>query len=212
MDPSNPLWPLIAVLAAYLLGSLSFAVIVSRLMGLHDPRTYGSKNPGATNVLRSGNRPAAVVTLLLDGAKGWLPVALIGWYGKPYGMLEGTMAMAGLAAFLGHLFPVFFRFQGGKGVATALGVLLGFNWILGLAAAGSWLIVAFFFRYSSLASLVAAAFAPVYYIFGDGVAWYMDKSLLLAMAVMALLLAWRHAVNINRLFKGTESRLGAKKT
>lgn len=212
MDSSNPLWPWLAVLAAYLIGSLSFAVIVSRAMGLHDPRTYGSKNPGATNVLRSGSKLAAVVTLLLDGAKGWLPVALIGWYGKPYGMLEGTMAMAGLAAFLGHLFPVFFRFQGGKGVATALGVLLGFNWILGLAAALSWLIIAFFFRYSSLASLVAAAFAPVYYILGDGVAWYMDNSLLLAMGVMALFLVWRHAANINRLFKGTESRLGRKKT
>jgi len=211
MNASNPLWPVLAALAAYLLGSLSFAVIVSRLMGLNDPRTYGSKNPGATNVLRSGSKPAAVVTLLLDGAKGWLPVALIGWWGKPYGMLEGTMAMAGLAAFLGHLFPVFFRFKGGKGVATALGVLLGFNWVLGLAAAASWLIVAFFFRYSSLASLVAATFAPVYYIFGDGVAWYLDKSLLLAMAVMALLLAWRHAANINRLVKGTESRLGTKK-
>ncbi|MCB2003939.1 MAG: glycerol-3-phosphate 1-O-acyltransferase PlsY [Rhodoferax sp.] len=211
MDASNPLWPVLAVLAAYLVGSLSFAVIVSRLMGLNDPRTYGSKNPGATNVLRSGSKPAAVVTLLLDGAKGWLPVALIAWYGKPYGMLEGTMAMAGLAAFLGHLFPVFFRFQGGKGVATALGVLLGFNWILGLAAAASWLVIAVFFRYSSLASLVAAVFAPVYYIFGDGVAWYLDKSLLLAMVVMALLLAWRHAANINRLVKGTESKLGAKK-
>ena len=212
MDASNPLWPVLAVLGAYLLGSLSFAVIVSRCMGLNDPRTYGSKNPGATNVLRSGSKPAAVVTLLLDGAKGWLPVALIGWYGKRYGMLEGTMALAGLAAFLGHLFPVFFRFQGGKGVATALGVLLGFNWILGLAVAVSWLVIAGFFRYASLASLVAAVFAPVYYIFGDGVAWYLDKSLLLAMAVMALLLAWRHAANINRLFKGTESRLGAKKT
>ncbi|MEO7937966.1 MAG: glycerol-3-phosphate 1-O-acyltransferase PlsY [Burkholderiaceae bacterium] len=211
MDASNPLLPLLAVLAAYLLGSLSFAVIVSRLMGLNDPRTYGSKNPGATNVLRSGSKLAAVVTLLLDGAKGWLPVALIGWYGKPYGLLEGTMAMAGLAAFLGHLFPVFFRFQGGKGVATALGVLLGFNWMLGLAAAASWLIIAFFFRYSSLASLVAAVFAPVYYIMGDGVAWYMDKNLLVAMGVMALLLAWRHAANIGRLFKGTELRLGAKK-
>jgi len=211
MDASNPLWPVLAVLAAYLLGSLSFAVIVSRLLGLNDPRTYGSKNPGATNVLRSGSKPAAVVTLLLDGAKGWLPVALIGWWGKPYGMLEGTMALAGLAAFLGHLFPVFFRFQGGKGVATALGVLLGFNWMLGLAAAASWLIIAFFFRYSSLASLVASIFAPVYYVFGDGVAWYLDKSLLLAMAVMAMLLAWRHAANINRLLKGTESRLGAKK-
>jgi acyl phosphate:glycerol-3-phosphate acyltransferase len=211
MDASNPFLPLIAVACAYLLGSLSFAVIVSRAMGLNDPRTYGSKNPGATNVLRSGSKVAAVVTLLLDGAKGWLPVMLVARYGAAYGMNEGTMALAGLAAFLGHLFPVFFRFQGGKGVATALGVLLGYSWILGLAVAASWLIVAFFFRYSSLASLVAAVFAPVYYIFGDGVAWYLDKSVLLAMSVMALLLVWRHAQNINRLIKGTESRLGAKK-
>jgi len=212
MDASNPLWPLLAVLAAYLLGSLSFAVIISRLMGLKDPRTYGSKNPGATNVLRSSSKAAAVVTLLLDGAKGWLAVMLVARYGAAYGLHEGTMALAGLAAFLGHLFPVFFRFQGGKGVATALGVLLGYSWVLGLAVAASWLIVAVFFRYSSLASLVAAVFAPVYYIFGDGVAWYLDKSILLAMALMSLLLLWRHAQNINRLLKGTEPKLGARKT
>lgn len=212
MDASNPLWPLLAVLAAYLLGSLSFAVIISRLMGLKDPRTYGSKNPGATNVLRSGSKAAAVVTLLLDGAKGWLAVMLVARYGAAYGLHEGTMALAGLAAFLGHLFPVFFRFQGGKGVATALGVLLGYSWVLGLAVAASWLIVAVFFRYSSLASLVAAVFAPVYYIFGDSVAWYLDKSILLAMALMSLLLLWRHAQNINRLLKGTEPKLGARKT
>ncbi len=211
MQASNPLWPLLATLIAYLIGSLSFAVIVSRVMGLHDPRTYGSKNPGATNVLRSGSKAAALVTLVLDGAKGWLPVALIGWYGKPYGLLDGSVALAGLAAFLGHLFPVFFRFQGGKGVATALGVLLGFNWMLGLAAALTWLIIAFFFRYSSLAALVSAVFAPVYYIMGNGVAWYVDNGLLLAMGVMALLLAWRHAANIGRLIRGTEPRLGRKK-
>lgn len=211
MDASNPLWPLLTVFAAYLMGSLSFAVIVSRLMGLKDPRTFGSKNPGATNVLRSGSKAAAVVTLLLDGAKGWLAVMLVARYGAAYGLHEGTMAMAGLAAFLGHLFPVFFRFQGGKGVATAMGVLLGYSWVLGLAVAASWLIVAFFFRYSSLASIVAAVFAPVYYIFGDGAAWYLDKNILLAMAVMSLLLLWRHAQNINRLLKGTEPRLGPRK-
>ena len=210
MQSLNPFLPLLAVLAAYLVGSLSFAVIVSRLMGLHDPRTYGSKNPGATNVLRSGSKPAAVITLLLDAAKGWLPVALVHGFGKPYGLEEGTAAMVGLAAFAGHLFPVFFRFQGGKGVATALGVLFGIHWILGLAVAASWLIIAWFFRYASLASLVAAVFAPVYYIFGDGVAWYMEKSTVLAIAVMALLLVWRHAQNISRLVKGTESRLGRK--
>ena len=203
--------PILATLCAYLLGSLSFAVIVSKLMGLNDPRTYGSKNPGATNVLRSGSKPAALVTLLLDGMKGWLPVALVGWYGKPYGLEDGTIALVGLAAFLGHLFPVFFRFQGGKGVATALGVFFGIDWVLGLAAAATWLIIAVFFRYSSLASLVTAVFAPVYYVFGGGVAWYSDKGTLMAIGVMALLLIWRHAQNIGRLAKGTESRLGKKK-
>ena len=210
MDALSPFFPLFATLAAYLIGSLSFAVIVSRSMGLNDPRTYGSKNPGATNVLRSGSKPAAVVTLLLDAAKGWLPMALVLRFGEPYGLGDGTLALAGLAAFVGHRFPVFFRFQGGKGVATALGVLFGVHWGLGLATALTWLIIAWFFRYSSLASLVAAIFAPVYYIFGDGVAWYTEKSVLLAIVVMALLLVWRHAQNISRLVKGTESRLGAK--
>jgi glycerol-3-phosphate acyltransferase PlsY len=139
-------------------------------------------------------------------------VVLVAWFGRAWGLQEGTLAMVGLAAFAGHLFPVFFRFQGGKGVATALGVLFGIHWGLGLATALTWLIIAWFFRYSSLASLVAAVFAPVYYIFGNGVAWYLDKSILLAIAVMALLLLWRHAQNISRLVKGTESRLGAKKT
>ena len=205
------LFPIAAVVAGYLVGSLSFAVIVSRVMGLNDPRTYGSKNPGATNVLRSGSKAAAVITLLLDALKGWLPVVLVKYFGRPYGLEEGTLAMVGLAAFVGHLFPVFFRFQGGKGVATALGVLLGFSGVLGLATAASWLIIAWFFRYSSLASLVAAVFAPVYYVFGDGLAWYLDKSILLAVSVMSLLLIWRHAANITRLLKGTESRLGKPK-
>ena len=212
MEPFKTYFPLLAAAAAYMIGSLSFAVLVSRGMGLHDPRTYGSKNPGATNVLRSGSKAAAVLTLLLDAVKGWLPVMLVRWYGKNYGLEEGTQAMVGLAAFAGHLFPLFFRFQGGKGVATALGVLLGIHWILGLATALTWLIVAWFSRYASLASLVAAVFAPVYYVFGDGVAWYTEKSILLAVSVMALLLIWRHAQNIGRLVKGNESRLGKKKT
>jgi glycerol-3-phosphate acyltransferase PlsY len=194
----------------YLIGSLSFAVIVSRVMGLNDPRTFGSKNPGATNVLRSGSKAAAVITLLLDAAKGWLPVMLVRWYGKPYGLEDGTMAMVGLAAFVGHLYPVFFKFVGGKGVATACGVLLGFSWILGLAAGATWLIMAYFFRYSSLASLTAAVFAPAYYVFGDGTAWYLSKGVLLSLCVMSLLLIYRHALNIGRLIKGTESRLGKK--
>ena len=212
MQPAlQNLFPIAAAIVGYLVGSLSFAVIVSRVMGLNDPRTYGSKNPGATNVLRSGSKAAAVITLLLDALKGWLPVVLVKYFGKPYGLEDGTLAMVGLAAFVGHLFPVFFRFQGGKGVATALGVLLGFSGVLGLATAASWLIIAYFFRYSSLASLVAAVFAPVYYVFGDGLAWYLEKSILLAISIMSLLLIWRHAANITRLIKGTESRLGKPK-
>ena len=198
----------LAVLAAYLIGSLSFAVIVSRLMGLADPRTFGSKNPGATNVLRSGSKAAAVITLLLDAAKGWLPVYLVLRYGAPYGLDESAQAMVGLAAFLGHLFPVFFRFAGGKGVATAAGGVLATNPWLGLAAGLSWLIIAYFFRYSSLASVVASVFAPVYYLFGDGLAWRADNGVALALALMSALLVWRHGPNIARLVAGTESRIG----
>ena len=211
MESLAAFYPLMAVLAAYLVGSLSFAVIVSRVMGLHDPRTYGSKNPGATNVLRSGSKAAAIVTLLLDALKGWVPVMLVKWFGARYGLGDGTMAMVGLAAFVGHLFPVFFRFEGGKGVATALGVLVATSWILGLATGVTWLVIAYFFRYSSLASLVAAVFAPVYYIFGGGVVWVLDKSLVLSTAIMSLMLIWRHSENISRLVKGTESKLGKKK-
>ena len=202
--------PVVAALLAYLIGSLSFAVLVSRAMGLRDPRTFGSKNPGATNVLRSGSKAAAVVTLLLDAAKGWLPVALVQWFGAPYGLGDGTVALVGLAAFLGHLYPVFFGFAGGKGVATALGVLVGVHWGLGLAAAATWVLIAFFFRYSSLASLAAAVFAPLYYLFGNGVAWAVDAQVAVAITAMAGLLMWRHAENISRLVKGTESRLGQK--
>ncbi|MGP1630132.1 MAG: glycerol-3-phosphate 1-O-acyltransferase PlsY [Giesbergeria sp.] len=200
-----------AVIAAYLLGSLSFAVVVSRAMGLADPRTFGSKNPGATNVLRSGSKAAAIVTLLLDAAKGWLPVVLVRWFGTPYGLEDGTQALVGLAAFVGHLWPVFFRFQGGKGVATALGVLVGFSPWLGLATAATWLIIAVFFRYSSLASLASALFAPVYYLMFGGVVWDAERSIAAAIVVMSSLLAWRHKENIARLVKGTESRLGGKK-
>ena len=204
-------YPLLATVAAYLVGSLSFAVLVSRMMGLNDPRTYGSKNPGATNVLRSGNKAAAVVTLLLDALKGWLPVVAAAWWGEPYGLGDGTVALVGLAAFLGHLFPVFFRFQGGKGVATAAGVIIGFQPWLGLAALLTWVIVAYFFRYSSLASIVTAVFAPAFYLFGDRVAWNAPGVMVLSLAVMGVLLVWRHADNINRLLAGKESKLGAKK-
>jgi len=203
--------PVLATLAAYLIGSLSFAVLVSRVFGLNDPRTYGSKNPGATNVLRSGNKIAAVVTLLFDALKGWLPVVAVAWWGGPFGLGEGTVALVGLAAFLGHLFPVFFRFQGGKGVATAAGVIIGFEPLLGLAALLTWAIVAYFFRYSSLASIVTAVFAPAFYLFGDRVAWSAPGLVVLSLSVMGILLVWRHAENINRLIAGKESRLGAKK-
>ena len=198
-------------LASYLLGSLSFAVIISRVMGLNDPRSYGSHNPGATNVLRSGNKKAAVLTLVFDAAKGWLPVFALQQWGAEYGLGAGTAALAGVAAFVGHLFPVFFRFQGGKGVATAAGVLLGVNPLLGLSVGLTWVIVAWFSRYSSLAALAAAVFAPAYYAFGGDVAWPYAEPLLGALIVMSLLLVRRHIDNINRLVAGTESKLGSKK-
>ena len=203
--------PWLAALAAYLLGSLSFAVIVSRAIGLSDPRSYGSGNPGATNVLRSGSKKAAIATLLLDAFKGWLPVMLVKWFGEPYGLGDGAMAAVGLAAFLGHLYPVFFRFQGGKGVATAVGVLLAFQPLLALATVASFAIIVFFFRYVSLASMVAALFAPAYYLLGNGVAWQASGEKTLALMAMGVLLIWRHRENIQRLRAGTESKLGQKK-
>jgi glycerol-3-phosphate acyltransferase PlsY len=205
------LMPVAVLVASYLVGSLSFAVIVSRLMGLNDPRSYGSKNPGATNVLRSGSKKAAIMTLLLDAFKGWLPVALVLAYGPEHGAGAGLAALAGLAAFLGHLYPVFFGFAGGKGVATAVGVVVGVNGSLALAVVLSFAIVLFFSRYVSLASMVAAVFAPVFYLFGDGVAWQASLPEVLSLAVMALLLVWRHRENIHRLMAGTESQLGKKK-
>lgn len=195
----------VALVAAYLVGSLSFAVIVSRFMGLDDPRTYGSKNPGATNVLRSGNRAAAVLTLAFDALKGYVPVLLVLLYGPRFGLGATAAAFAGLAAFIGHLWPVFFRFQGGKGVATAAGVLLAINPGLGAATLLSWVLIAVFFRYSSLASLVAAGFAPFY----QALIWGVEPSLL-AIIVMSLLLVWRHEGNIRKLLAGTESKLGQK--
>ncbi len=203
-------YPFLAAVVAYLLGSLSFAVIVSRVMGLQDPRTFGSKNPGATNVLRSGSKAAAIVTLLLDAVKGWLPVVLVRWFGKPYGLEDGTIAMVAVAAFVGHLWPVFFKFKGGKGVATFIGVVFGIDLVLGLAVGATWLIIAFFLRYSSVASMASAVFAPVYYLFGDRIQWYAEKPVLFALFIMALILIVRHRENINRLLQGNESRLGKK--
>ena len=203
----------IAAVLAYLLGSLSFAVIVSRAMGLKDPRSYGSKNPGATNVLRSGNKAAAVGTLLLDGLKGWLPVVLVRWFGKDYGLEDGTVALVAFSAFLGHLFPVFFRFKGGKGVATAAGVLLGIDWLLGLATLAAWILVAYFSRYSSVASMASAVCAPLFYLMGDRGLWYAERTILVAIFVISMLLVARHRENLAKLMQGRESKLAfGKKT
>ena len=195
----------------YLIGSLSFAVIVSRLMGLDDPRTYGSQNPGATNVLRSGNKQAAVATLLFDALKGYFPVLLVKLYGPTFGLDDRAVALVAISAFIGHLWPVFFAFKGGKGVATAAGILFGVEPLLGAAVMGTWLIVAFFFRYSSLAALAASLFAPAYYLFGNQIAWQTSDAELLAVAVMSALLLMRHKDNIARLVSGQETKIGAKK-
>ncbi len=199
------LWLWGALAGAYLVGSLSFAVIFSRAMGLADPRSYGSRNPGATNVLRSGNRSAALLTLAFDALKGYVPVVLCLVYGPRVGLGETAAAFVGLAAFIGHLYPVFFRFQGGKGVATAAGVVMGLNPLLGLATLLSFAIVVGFSRYVSLASMVAAVFAPFY----QALIWGLQPGLL-ALVLMALLLVWRHEGNIRKLLAGTENRLGGK--
>jgi glycerol-3-phosphate acyltransferase PlsY len=194
--------PALTAVLAYLLGSVSFAIVVSKLMRLPDPRSYGSKNPGATNVLRTGRKAAALLTLAGDAGKGWLAV----WLAQ---VLTGdalAVALAGLAAFLGHLYPVFYRFQGGKGVATAAGALLGFNVWLGGGALVTWAVIAAFFRFASLASIVAALFAAFYagWLFGV-------QPLTGAVLAMSALLVWRHRENIRRLAAGTESKLGASK-
>ena len=200
-----------ATLLAYLLGSLSFAVIVSRLSGLSDPRSYGSKNPGATNVLRSGNKGAAIATLLLDGLKGWLAVVLVKWFGADYGLGDGTVAAVALAGFLGHLDPGFFQVQGGQGGGPAAGGRLGVNWVLGVATLATFAIVVFFSRYVSLASMAAAVFAPFFYLLGDRTAWNVDNTIVLSLVVIGALLVYRHRENISKLLKGTESKLGASK-
>jgi glycerol-3-phosphate acyltransferase PlsY len=196
---------ILATIAAYLIGSISFAVVVSRAFGLSDPRTYGSKNPGATNVLRSGSKKAAIATLVGDCAKGWLAVWLAVQFGPRFGLDDGGIALVAIAVFIGHLWPVFFRFVGGKGVATALGVLLGINPWLGLATLATWLIVAYAFRYSSLAALIAAVFAPFYY----GLLFGADEILFAVFAMCGLLL-WRHGSNISNLLAGKESKIGSK--
>ena len=200
----------VAFLLAYLIGSLSFAVIVSKLMRLPDPRSYGSNNPGATNVLRSGSKPAAVLTLLLDALKGYLPTMLVGRFAFELGLQEPAtadtvIAFVGVAAFLGHLFPVFFRFQGGKGVATALGVLLAYEPLLGGLTLVVWLVMAAVFRYASLASIVAALLAPFFTML------IFDRAIIaVAVGCMSALLLWRHWRNIVKLMSGHESKIGDK--
>jgi glycerol-3-phosphate acyltransferase PlsY len=192
-------------LIAYLLGSISFAVIASWLFKLPDPRTYGSKNPGATNVLRSGKKVAAVLTLLGDAGKGWLAVALTNYFSFAWGFGSTAVAGAALAVFLGHLFPVFLGFKGGKGVATSAGVLFGFDLWLGLLVILTWILVAVVWRISSLSALIAALFAPIYaYIL-------LDSGVnVLAIATISLLLFWRHKPNIINLVAGRETRIGEK--
>jgi glycerol-3-phosphate acyltransferase PlsY len=208
MDSSdNALATLGILIAAYFIGSVPFAVVFSRIFGLKDPRTYGSGNPGATNVLRSGNKIAAALTLFGDATKGWLAV----WIAIDVKLSPILIAGVAMAVFLGHLYPIFLKFKGGKGVATAAGVLIALEPTLDLSVLASWLIVVYFSRMVSLASIVAALFAPVYYLFGDGVAWNAPGAQVLAVAVMGVLLIWRHAENIGRIVAGSESRLGSKK-
>ena len=192
---------------AYLLGSISFAVVVSRAMGLPDPYTHGSKNPGATNVLRTGNKVAAALTLIGDAAKGWLAVTLArAVLGDPsQASINMLLGLVAISVFIGHLYPIFHHFKGGKGVATAAGILFAINWALGLATLGTWLIVAVFMRYSSLAALCAAVFAPIYFTFLFGV-----QPMGLAILIMSALLIYRHRSNIRNLLNGTETRLSKK--
>ena len=198
------MWIAGALIASYLVGSLSFAVILSRVFGLADPRSYGSGNPGATNVLRSGNRHAAVLTLVFDALKGFVPVLLCLAFGERVGLTPVTAAWVGLAAFVGHLWPVFFGFKGGTGVATAAGVLMAWNPLLAVATLASFAIIVYFSRYVSLGSIVAAAFAPFY----QALIWGVSPALL-ALAIMSLLLVWRHEGNIRKLLAGTENKFGA---
>ncbi|MDO9189601.1 MAG: glycerol-3-phosphate 1-O-acyltransferase PlsY [Sulfurimicrobium sp.] len=196
---------IVFVLLAYLIGSLSFAVIVSKAFGLADPRSFGSKNPGATNVLRTGKKLAAGLTLLGDAAKGWLAVFLAFKLGADYGVGEAGIAAVALAVFVGHVYPVFFGFHGGKGVATALGILLALNVWMGLAVLATWLLATYMWRTSSLSALIAAGFAPFY-----GITILGANSYSLAVLLLSVLLVWRHKSNIQNLLSGQETRLGNK--
>jgi glycerol-3-phosphate acyltransferase PlsY len=195
----------ILALLAYLIGSISFAVVVSRAFSLPDPRSYGSGNPGATNVLRTGKKPAAALTLLGDSAKGWVAVVIAAHFAEA-DAVDVTMALAAVAVVVGHVFPLFFRFEGGKGVSTALGVLVGLNIYLALGTAVTWIIIAVFFRISSLAALVAAVFAPFFAV----LLYSATHPFVLGVCAISALLVWRHKANISNLIAGTESRLGRR--
>lgn len=208
------LW-IIAVLTvglAYVLGSLPFAVIISRLMGLQDPRTFGSNNPGATNVLRSGNKVAAALTLLGDLLKGTVAVLIAAQISTRFDLSSTVIACSAIAVFLGHVFPFTLGFKGGKGVATAIGVLIALQPFLALACALTWLAIAYIFKYSSLAAIAAALLAPAYYLLGAGSTWPMDAPIALAIGAISALLIWRHSANIKRLLLGQETRIGQKKS
>ncbi len=208
---NNPLWTLLALILAYLIGSVSFAILSSRLFGLDDPRTFGSGNPGATNMLRTGNKKAALLTLIGDAFKGWLAVALALYFADDFGFNTTDIALVAIAVFLGHIFSFFLKFKGGKGVATAVGILFALQPWLALATIATWLIVAVFFRYSSLAALVAAVFAPFYYYLGGLRVWPFHLPWFLAICFLTIVLLFKHKKNISNLLAGTESRIGQKK-
>lgn len=197
-------------LLSYVVGSISFAVVVSRALRLRDPRTFGSRNPGATNVLRSGNKTAAILTLLGDTAKGWIAVYGSIWAMGALALPSLVVSLCAVAVFLGHVYPVFLKFKGGKGVATALGILLALNVWVALATAATWVIVACATRYSSLAAIAAAVFAPMYFILGSTVIWPVNRGYAVAIIVISVVLLYRHQANISRLLRGKESKIGSK--
>jgi glycerol-3-phosphate acyltransferase PlsY len=205
------LYAIALIIGAYLLGSVSFAVLVSKLMGLPNPHSYGSKNPGATNVLRTGNKTAAILTLLGDSLKGFVAVMLAKWILQEQAEPAWFIGGVALAVFLGHVFPIWHRFQGGKGVATAAGVLFGLHWVLGLAALSTWLIMALFFRYSSLAALTTAIFAPLFAYLMFFLQQTISHISCIAVLMIGIVLIWRHQSNIQKLMNGTEGKIGSKK-
>ncbi len=203
--------PIALIIGAYIVGSISFAVLVSKVMGLPNPYSYGSGNPGATNVLRTGNKKAAILTLLGDALKGFVAVMIAKSLIENQDTMPWVIACVAFAVFLGHVFPIFHRFKGGKGVATAAGVLFGIHWILGLAALSTWLIIAFFFRYSSLAALTTAIFAPLYAYFLFFTNKTVHQDVCIAVLGIGILLIWRHQSNIQKLMNGSEGKIGQKK-